>query len=126
MKGLSKQKRIRYMLILAILVTIPFYCFGLFLLRINQPPVKPTATPVVIVVSATFTPTITLTAYQTGTFTLTPTVTLTLTPTNTATPTKTLTPTETPTLTPTLTLTPTNTATQTPLPTATTTETTAP
>ena len=110
MKGLSKQKRIRYILILAILVTIPFYCLGLLLLRINRPPVNPTPTMSSVIPTETLTPTITLTAYQTGTFTMTPTITQTLT--STVTPTNTLTPTETPT--PTLTLTPTDTPTRTP------------
>lgn len=121
MNRLSKQKRIRYLLILAILITIPFYCLGLALLRINRPEVVVTPTLEPGQPTATRTPTITLTPYQTGTFTNTPTVTLTLTPTHTATSTltPTITPTPTETATPTLTQTPSPTPTDTPPPTRT-------
>lgn len=101
LKDLSKKKRIRYFLTLAILITIPCYCLGFLVLRINQtrtPEVAPTRTPTV-----TRTPTITQTPY----ITLTPSETATVTETPTSTVTRTLTVTPTETVIPTLTLTPT-------------------
>jgi len=70
LKDLSRRKRIRYLLLLVIIITLPCYCLGLVVLRINrsQPDVlRPTATQ-----TATKTPTITLTPYITYTLTTTP------------------------------------------------------
>jgi len=75
LKELSKQKRVRYILIAVVLASLPCYCLGLVILRMNrnQPGQEiPTAT-----VTATRTATITLTPY----ITLTPTITATVTQT---------------------------------------------
>lgn len=108
LKDLSSTKRVRYLLILTILITLPCYFLGLVVLRINrsQPQgVSPTVTQ-----TSTRTATITLTPYRS----LTPTSTATVTNTSTITPTLTNSPTATATMTPTETLIPSETLTFTP------------
>lgn len=97
MKELSSTKRIRYLLMLAILITLPCYCLGLVILRIDQ--TRPAKVTPSVTLTPTRTSTITLTPYTNFTFTFTPTITLTGTLKPTATPTRTATVTPTPTMT---------------------------
>jgi hypothetical protein len=129
LKKLSGKKRIRYMLILATLATLPCYCLGLVVLQVNRnrpPEVTPTLTHTVTATATiTLTPYITLTPTSTATITQTATITETgtetQTPTITETPTETTTPTISETPSPTATATPTDTPppTRTPTPTGT-------
>ena len=110
LRNLSSTKRIRYLLILTIIITLPCYFLGLVVLRINrnQPQeISPTVT-----LTSTRTATVTLTPIVS----LTPTITATVTQTNTVTQTSTNTTTATPSSTLTVTLTPTETMTQTLIP----------
>ena len=98
MKELSRQTRVRYLMTLLILITIPCYLLGFILLKLDRGPQpnKPTRTPTVTLTSI---PTITLTPYLTRTASITPTVTQTLMPTLTYTATATMTVTPSPTAT---------------------------
>ena len=106
LRELSRQKRTRYILILAILISIPCYCIGFAILKVKQS--QPEEITPTITLTATRTPTITRTPY----ITLTPSVTATITQTYTASPTRTSTATRT------FTPSPTNTSppTETPIP----------
>ena len=98
MEELSRKKRLQYLFILLILITIPCYLLGIILLRLDRGPQPGMQTPTGSA-TITQTATITLTPYLTRTASITPTVTSTLQPTDTpipsATPTATLPPTET-------------------------------
>jgi hypothetical protein len=99
---MNSRVRIRYILVIIILATLPCYCAGLLVVQlVNRSPVQPTPAP-----TAPAFLTATWTLFALPTFSLTPTFTLaTLTPTFTGSVTPTLTPFFTPTSTQTLTLT---------------------
>ena len=65
--GLSKRTRIRCLLTLLIVITLPCYILGIILLRLDRGPVVGTPTPT-ITLTGTITPTatITLTPYLSG------------------------------------------------------------
>lgn len=140
--------RVRYILILVIIATLPAYCCGIVLLRLapnpnrqptptvfklvtRTPTVGPTntpRTPLPTLAGVTYIPTQTQTPTRTGTATrtATPTFTSTVTPTPSRTVTLTLTPSVIPSLTPTLTPPPSLTFTPTNSPSVTPTETHSP
>lgn len=110
----TKRIRLRYILIIITLATLPCYCAGLIAVRAagdRTPTPTPTETP-------TVTPSPTITPSPTDI----PTITMTITPTDTPTHTETASPTPTETASPTATETPTPTETTPALPTATETE----
>jgi hypothetical protein len=113
----AKRNRLRYILIVITLVTLPCYCAGLIAVRAAG---ERTSTP-----TATETPTVTPSATETPSPTDSPTITLTITSTHTPTFTETASPTPTETSSPTVTETETSTptATMTASPTATSTST---
>ncbi len=99
LEELSRHTRIRYLLTLLILITIPCYLLGFIMLRLDRGPQpnRPTPTGTATI---TVTASITLTPYLTRTASITPTATATYPPTDTPepslTPTQTPIPTETP------------------------------
>lgn len=110
----DRRTRIRTILIILILVTLPCYCLGFVVLQVGRELTKPTVTPTITATNtlapATFTPTQATTVFIPPTATQTTTPTVTWTPTMTFTqfvpPTRTVTVTPTPSLIPTATQTP--------------------